>query len=176
MKAIWFKRIAAALALLSLTTAASAQYVWLDDKGVKQFSDMPPPAVTPKNRILKDPGTALRSAPQATTGDAPDKPENSANGASAPNKAQLPMTTAEKNADFQKRRIEQAEKEKKDAEKAKLEADKTQNCELARAYNRNLESGVRLGGTDKNGERYILNDEQRAQESRDNKRILDACK
>lgn len=176
MKTIWFKRIAAALALLCLTTAASAQYVWLDDKGVKQFSDIPPPAGVPRNRILKDPGTIPRSAPQMTTSAAPDKPENPGNETSVPNKAQLPMTTAEKNADFQKRRMEQAEKEKKDAEKAKQDADKVKRCERARAYSRSLESGVRISDIDKNGERYILNDEQRAQESRDNKHILDECK
>lgn len=176
MKAIWFKRIATALALLCLTSAASAQYVWLDDKGVKQFSDTPPPASVPRNRILKDPGTMSHSTSRVTTSTAPDKPENPGNETSAPNKAQLPMTTAEKNADFQKRRMEQAEKEKKDAEKAKQDADKVKRCERARAYSRNLESGVRITDIDKNGERYILNDEQRAQESRDNKHILDECK
>ena len=44
MKSIGLKRITAALALASFATAAVAQYVWLDEKGTKQFSDMPPPA------------------------------------------------------------------------------------------------------------------------------------
>lgn len=172
MSAIWLKRIATVLTMLGWAAAASAQYVWLDEKGIKQFSDMPPPAAVPKSRILKNPGTTARTTTDMST----DNAENSAGKASAPTKAQAPMTTAEKNADFQKRRLEQAEKEKKAAEKTKLDADRVKSCERARIYNRSLESGERLSGTDKNGERYFLNDEQRAQESRDTKRVLDECK
>ena len=39
----------------------AAQYVWLNDKGVKQYSDMPPPAAVPNQRILKSPGPATRA-------------------------------------------------------------------------------------------------------------------
>lgn len=86
------------------------------------------------------------------------------------------MTTAERNADFQKRKIEQADKEKKAADDAKRAADKAKNCDRARAYQRALDSGQRLGNTDKNGERYYLSDEQRAQEAQATRNILNDCK
>ncbi|MDB5763010.1 MAG: putative ATPase involved in repair [Herminiimonas sp.] len=176
MNTIRLKRISiaiAALAALSLTTAACAQYVWLNEKGVKQYSDMPPPSSVPKNRILKDPGMSSHSMAPLPA----ENPAESDNRAVAESpKDKGPMTTAEKNAEFQKRKIEQAEKDKKAAEQEKLAADKAKNCEQARAYNRNLQSGERIARTDKNGERYYLTDEQRTQETRDTRRVLDECK
>ena len=57
-------RLAACALLAALAAPALAQYVWLDEKGVKQYSDMPPPASVPTNRILKQPGgSATRNQP-----------------------------------------------------------------------------------------------------------------
>jgi hypothetical protein len=86
------------------------------------------------------------------------------------------MTTAEQNADFRKRKIEHAEKEKKAADEAKRAADKAQSCDRARAYQRALDSGQRMANTDQNGERYYLSDEQRAQEVQATGNILNDCK
>jgi hypothetical protein len=176
MKTNWLKCTAAALATLSLAVAAHAQYVWLDEKGVKQYSDMAPPASVPQSRILKVPGSASRSPLPSGSDAAADKADTSAGGTAASAKTKLPMTTAEQNADFLKRKTEQAEKDKKSADKAKLDADKTRNCERAREYSRALESGERITRTGKSGERYFLNDDQRAQESRETRRVLDECK
>jgi hypothetical protein len=175
MKPSLLKRIstgAALLAAVSIATAASVQYIWINENGIKQYSDMPPPASVPKSRIVKEPGKGARHAsdPAPETAAAPETSST----AFAKDKA--PMTIAEKNADFQKRKIEQAEKEKKTADEAKLAADKAKNCDQARAYNRTLQSGVRLAYTDKNGERYYLSDAQRAQETQESKRTLDECK
>lgn len=176
MKPIFLKQVtagAAILAALSFTTAASAQYVWFNENGIKQYSDVPPPASVPGSRIVKQPGQASSFSPKTV-------PVSAETAAAAPGAAvakdKAPMTIAEKNADFQKHRMERAEKEKKAADEAKLAADKAKNCDQARAYNRTLQSGVRLARTDKNGERYYLNDAQRAQEMQDAKRILDECK
>lgn len=161
MKRFHFRHLVtatAALTVLSLTGAAFAQYAWVDDRGIKQYSDMPPPASVPTSRILKQPGGIVAS--QAAT--------------AAPAKAEL--TTAEKDAEFRKRRAELAEKEKKTADQAKYAADKAKHCDRAREYNRVLESGERMARTDKNGERSFLTDEQRAQELRDTRRVLEDCK
>ncbi|MBS0307625.1 MAG: DUF4124 domain-containing protein, partial [Proteobacteria bacterium] len=56
MISTWPKRILLALAVCGFTASAMAQYIWLDDKGVKQYSDTPPPASVPKKRILKEGG------------------------------------------------------------------------------------------------------------------------
>lgn len=169
MRPVRLKHFAALLAALSLGSTASAQYIWVNESGVKQYSDMPPPASVSKSRILKEPGAAARTAAPADTPEN-GKLENSAT------KAKAPMSTAEKNADFNRRRAEQAEKEKKAEQQAKLAADKAKNCERAREYHQTLASGERLARVDKNGERALLSDEQRARELQDVKRVMADCK
>jgi hypothetical protein len=175
MKLNRFKVIFAAAVLCSLgfSSIAHAQYIWLDEKGTKQYSDIAPPASVPQKRILKEPGS-----PSRTLSAAPAAPvaEGSPPAIADKEKDAAPMTTAEKNADFQKRRAEQAEKEKKAAAEAQMAADKAKNCEQAHAYQRALQSGERLARTDKNGERSFLSDEQRAKEAQEAKRVMDACK
>ncbi|MGH8806577.1 MAG: DUF4124 domain-containing protein [Noviherbaspirillum sp.] len=166
MKYLVLKKCAlAALALTAfgLPYAAHAQYVWLDERGTKQYSDLPPPSSVPSNRILSRPGTTSAATPATSTetAAAPSRPE---------------MTAAEKNADFRKRRVDQADKEKKAAEESRLAAEKAKYCERAREYNSALASGVRISRTDKNGERSFMTDEQRAQEQRDARRMLEDCK
>jgi len=166
MQTVRLQRLAAALIALLMANAANAQYVWLDEKGIKQFSDMAPPADVPRSRILKTPHLSpARPSPQVqpeTTNDAPATPKA--------------MTSAERNADFQKRKMEQAEKEKKEAEKAKSERDRAKYCDQVQAYYRNLESGSPISQFEKNGERTFLTDQQRAHELADTKRALrDEC-
>jgi hypothetical protein len=175
MKSRCLKRVTAVLAVLTLAGAAHAQYVWLDERGVKQYSDMAPPAGVPKNRILKMPGIEMPAPRQPASATSAETGESPASDASASAKAKTAMTTAEQNVEYQKRRAERAEKEKKASEKAKLDADKAKYCERAREYSRSLASGERLTSIDKNGERYFLSDEQRAQESREIQRSLDQC-
>ena len=167
--------IATALAILSLSSSAFGQYVWLNDKGIKQYSDMPPPASVPNNRIVKAPGSAIRSmSPMPQESAAIGGSENGV--ATATEKVKTPMTTAEKNMDFQKRQIEQAEKDKKAAEEKQMTAEKGKNCQRTREYQKALDSGQRIAHTDKNGERAYMSDAQRMQEMKDTRRILGDCK
>ncbi|WP_025915446.1 DUF4124 domain-containing protein [Herminiimonas sp. CN] len=175
MNHLHYKRITAfALAslMLGLSSHAAAQYVWLDEKGVKQYSDMAPPAAVPNSHILKSPRAPSRGAASSV---APEAAEGGAPTAAASDK-KLPMTTAEKNAEFQKRRMEQAEKDKKSADDAQRAADKSKNCERASAYQKALDSGQRIARQEKNGQRAFLSDAQRAQEARDTRKILSECK
>jgi hypothetical protein len=159
----------AVLALLGCATAAMAQYVWLNDKGVKQYSDVPPPASVPNSKILKSPGGVPRADNAAQAAEANVD-------ASEAEKKPAAKSVAEQNAEFEKRRAEQAEKDKKAADQAKQTADRKKNCELARNYNRALASGQRLSRVDATGERVYLNDQERAQEERNNQRVLADCK
>ncbi len=164
-----FAPIIVAISLSALASMSHAQYAWIDEKGVKQFSDMPPPPHITQDRILKQPGMAPRKINDAASDSTTEK------AVPAPTQNNAPLTIAEKNAEFNKRRIEQAEKEKKAAEKAKYDADKAKNCERARDYSRNLNSGIRIARIDSNGERIILSDEERAQELKEAQRILREC-
>lgn len=168
MKRIPFKHLAvtvAALILLHMTNATSAQYAWIDESGIKQYSDMPPPPSVPANRILKQPGgkTPVTQAIPAA--------ERQTQPSQAPE-----MTTAEKNTEFRKRKTEQAEKEKKATDEAKAASEKAKNCESTRDYLRALDSGERVSRTARSGERSFLTDEQREQEQREARRILQECK
>ncbi|MDB5840725.1 MAG: hypothetical protein JWQ23_2677 [Herminiimonas sp.] len=163
-----------ALAAVALTGPASAQYMWLGENGVKQYSDIPPPSSVPKSRILKQPGQASPQALQ-TNNTAPAEADAEKDTGSPAAKEQAAMTTAQRNAEYNKRRIEQAEKDKKAADEQKLAGERARTCDQARAYQRSLESGERLARMDRNGERFFLNDAQRAQEAAETKRILGDC-
>jgi cell division protein FtsN len=148
-------RFVACVILTVCCSGAIAQNVWLDDKGVKQYSDMPPPPGTPASRILRSPGPRT-AAPVA------DQP-------AAP-------SVAERNAAFEKRRIEQTDRDAKASEQERLAADKAQNCEQARTYERTLASGERISKVDKTGERAFLSDQERAQEMATAQRVMAQCK
>lgn len=156
-----------ALSIISLN--ASAQYLWLDENGTKQYSDMAPPITIPKERILKIP-VVKKTDPVE-----PVKSASASASAAASAHASGPMTTAEKETDFQKRKIEQAEVDKKNAEEQKQAADKKRNCEKIKTYQQALDSGQRITRLNKNGERGYLDDEQRAKEAQENKAALSDC-
>ena len=165
------KRLTLAILLSGSCTAALAQYVWLDGKGVKQYSDVPPPASVPNSRILKSPGALPQTAPPAADSEA--DAETVKDEGSAP---KGPPTLAEKNADFQKRRTEQAEKEKQAAEQAKQAAAKKKSCDQVGNYQRALQSGQRITRLSPTGERIYLTDEERASALRENRQTLSDCK
>lgn len=169
------RRLAAATALLALAAPAMAQYVWVDEKGIKQFSDRPPPPSTPYGRILKAPGkdkfdpSAASAPPPAADqdGDGPEKPEP---------KTKAPPTIAERNGDYNKRKAEAAKAAEKSSEEASRKADMAANCEGARSNLRTLEAGGRMSSVDKNGERGIMDDAARAEAIKKNKAALANCK
>ena len=153
MKTLTLRASLVVVALMTFSTAALAQYVWLDDKGSKQFSDQPPPSTVPKNKILKVPGGNIDRAisePDADT----DQTK----------KTKQPESVAEKEAAYKKRRDEMAAKDKKATEEAKNTAAKADNCKRMREYKQSLDSGQRISQTDANGNRSYLTDEKRAQE------------
>lgn len=176
MNAIRLKHVfsaTAAVVLLGLATSALAQFIWLDEKGVKQYSDMPPPASVPSKRILKAPGQTLArgAGSQEAGNDAADAAATDAKAAPA-----APPTIAEQDAAYQKRKAEQAEKNKKAAQDAKQASDKAENCARARANQRTLDSGTRIAQTDANGQRSYMNDDQRAKQNADNRAVLNDCR
>jgi hypothetical protein len=162
------KHALAAAALAVFAAGAFAQYIWLDEKGVRQYSDMPPPPDVPKSRIIKAPSYK----PPANS--AADKGATSAS-ASASASAKVPMTTAEKDAEYNKRKLEKEKKDKEEAEKSKLAAEKERNCQRARDQKRILDSGQRVAQTGANGERVYPSEEQRAREMDEVRQILANC-
>ena len=130
-----------------------AQYAWIDEKGNKQFSDQPPPASIPKNKILKYPGRAINSSATDDNTSA-EKP-----------KAKPPETLADKVMASNKQRDDLAAKTKKEEEASKAASAKADNCNRMREYQQSLNSGERISRMDSNGQKSYLSDQDRAKES-----------
>ncbi|WP_426338244.1 DUF4124 domain-containing protein [Pseudoduganella sp. S-14] len=168
-------RLALATALIACTSLAQAQWMWVNDKGVKQLSDQPPPAGTPPNRILKAPRGAAAAelrkemaAPAANGDEAPAADEKA---------APVKPTLAERNADYKKRQQEAAEKTAKANEQAKVDAEKKKYCAEAKSNIGMLESGVRVSEMGPNGERNFMSDEARAQKIKEQRESVNSiCK
>jgi len=151
--------------LASSAALAQARYVWIDEHGVKQFSDTPPPANIPDKNIIKQPKRGTSSSSGTGTSSSDDaKPA-----AAAP-------TTADKEADYNKRKAEQAAKDKKAAEEANKVQAKAANCESARKYLDALNSGVRMKTADKDGQPVVMDDSARSAEiQRAQQAVNDSC-
>lgn len=91
--------------------------------------------------------------------------KSSPGGGSAAGAPPAQKSTAERDADFKKRMIEQQEAQQKDAKKSAEAAQKKEACTNAQTYLKSLEEGLRLTRTDpKTGERSYLDDSEREAE------------
>ncbi|MGZ3181503.1 MAG: DUF4124 domain-containing protein [Telluria sp.] len=155
-------------ALLLAASAAHAQYVWIDNKGIHHYSDRAPPPEVPVKNILKAPDLRLedlQAAPAAAASPAPAAPEK-----------KPPPTLAERNADFAKRQQERAAQAEKDAAEAKRRSELQEQCKAAMASKQQYESGARLGSVGPDGERVMMSDEERARNLARANQILEACR
>ena len=160
-------RLALAAALLAISTQALAQYLWIDEKGIKQLSDRPPPPNIPEKNILKAPGKPLFN-PNAP---APDEQPADA----AETKAKAQPTLGERNADFNKRKTEAAQAAQKSAEEGRRKAAEQAYCESARNNQRALDDGVRMTTYDKDGQRVVMGDAERAALATKTRQALANC-
>lgn len=136
-----------------LSTPASAQWKWRDKDGRITVSDLPPPRDVQAKDILQRPEAPAPRTPAAAA-------PASAASAVAARPAVDPELQARKKAAEQ----EQASRAKADADK--LAGQKAENCRAARAHLAALDSGQRIARYKDNGEREILDDQQRASETR----------
>lgn len=154
-----------AIYFLAIAPLAMAQYIWIDDKGLKQLSDRPPPSNVPEKRILKAPGKPLFN-PYA-----PAEPEAAV--APAPKPA---PTLAERNEDFNQRKTATAETAQRAADDARRKAAQASRCDSAHKNQQALDQGVRLNTFDKNGERSFMDDAQREDLRKNTQIVLAECK
>ncbi|TFW32953.1 DUF4124 domain-containing protein [Massilia horti] len=163
VRSIPLRRFACA-ALLLYAGLAQAQYVWIDAKGVRQYSDRPPPPGTPRAQILKAP-KGLAQEP-----DAPPAAQAQID------KKKGPPTLAEREQDFRKRQQARAEEDTKAAEETQRKQAQAENCEAARRYKAALESGERMSTTTASGERGFLTDAERTLRLAKTIRVLADCR
>jgi hypothetical protein len=157
------------IASLMISNVVVAQYIWLNDKGVKQYSDTPPPKSVPREKILKSPFGTTRPTTAIEA-------KNPADAVAENPKIEKPVTTASKNEDFNKRKLAREEADKKIAAEKQQNSDKAKNCERAKSYKQSLDEGMLIMSRDKNGERAPLDEAQRAREMNDVKKVLADCR
>lgn len=161
------------VAALLLSTAAMAQWQWLDTDGRKVFSDRAPPPSIPDKNILKRPGGA-RDAPTLAN---QDSPEATAGAPAAAASSAPKISGVDKELADKKKKAEQEEAAKRKAEEDKLAKAKAENCTRAKQAKTSYDSGVRIAHVNKQGEREIIDDATRAAESKRIQAIIDAdCK
>jgi hypothetical protein len=148
------------VALFFTNHTAFAQYVWLNEKGIKQFSDQPPPPSVPDSKILKSPAPSK----EKSNADSSDNAGANTDITDAPTNATQPESVADKEQAYKKRRAEAAAKEKKSEDEARVARAKADNCLRMRQYKRSLESGQRIPQTDDNGQKSYMSDEKREEE------------
>jgi hypothetical protein len=168
-KKAFFSIISISLTLTCASTAF-AQYIWLNDKGVKQYSDHPPPKSVPKDKIVKSPFGVSRPSENTAS-----EIKNNDATKSEIEKIERPVTLAKKNEEFNKRRIAKEEAEKKAETEQQNTEVKARNCERAKSYKQSLDEGVLIMTRNKNGERIPLDETQRAKEAAEAKKILNEC-
>ncbi|MES2076136.1 MAG: DUF4124 domain-containing protein [Pseudomonadota bacterium] len=160
--------------LLAACGQAAAQYVWIDDKGIKQLSDRPPPPSVPQKRILKAPGKDKLNPAAGAAGENGADGDNPAGAAEAPAAKPAP-TLGERNAAYNKRKAEAALAAQQAGEDSARKAESAANCENARNNQRALDQGVRMSTYDKNGERGFMSEAERAESAKKNKQVLAQC-
>jgi Domain of unknown function (DUF4124) len=163
--------------LLSFSASAMAQWQWLDKEGRKVYSDRAPPGDVLEKDIIKRPGgqvkgaakpqnTAPLGSPQNPIGSTGNTSTTAAAAVPAQGAASVPKLSAGVDKD-----LEAKKKQAADADAAKQKAAEEQNtklrienCARAKQAKINFESGVRIGRTNAQGEREVMDDATRAEE------------
>jgi len=138
-------------------------YKWTDAEGKVHYSDRPPPPNVKQSTTVKP-----RSPEPATPTAAPEAEGTPAAG---------PKTLVEQDAEFNRRRVEAAEREAAEKKAAKEAAEKKKNCEAAKAQLARVQSGTRITRYNEKGETVYLSDAEIAQETARAKQVVDSwCK
>jgi hypothetical protein len=145
----------AAMTCLLLSAPAEAQWKWRDGRGQIHISDIPPPRDIPDKDVLQRPEVAARKPAAAPAAAA------SAAAAAAPAKAPVDPELEER-----RKRSEQEQAARAKGDEQKAAAIRKDNCQRAREQLATLDSGQRIARIKADGEREILDDEQRAKEAR----------
>ena len=150
-----------ATAIAACSIPAMAQWQWIDGRGQKVFSDRAPPADIPAKNILRQPG----GSPSST-----NHPVTSAPVADAPTAKATDKPAADKGIDKgleeQKRKQEQKDAEAKQAEQAKRDVQRADNCNRAKQAKATLDSGRMLSSVNAQGERGFMDEATRAAETK----------
>jgi type IV secretory pathway VirB10-like protein len=151
--------LACVLFLLLAAPLAQAQWMWKDKDGRVTASDRPPPRDVADKDILQRPAPEPRRAAAAAAA-----PAASAPGAVVVAPPAAP-TSLEREVAARKKAAEAEQAAKTKVEEERNAARRAENCRNARNHLANLEMGTRVVRVNDKGEREVLEDTARADES-----------
>lgn len=161
---------------LLLPLAAQAQWQWIDKSGKPVFSDTAPPPDIPEKNILRH-GNLPPPRPAPGVIDLNKGGDDKAPGAPAPAPAAEAKPRVDKALDEKVKKAEEEEKAKKAAEDQKIAKARAENCARARQAKATYDSGIRVARLNAQGEREIIDDNVRAQETKRLQSVIDSdCK
>ncbi|MEN9631074.1 MAG: hypothetical protein RJA10_4302 [Pseudomonadota bacterium] len=151
------------VAAVSLTLAmpAMAQWKWRDASGRVTASDLPPPRDIPEKDVLQRPSTAQRAPAPAP-----------AAASAAPAVASTAAQPVDKDLEARKRAADAQQKAKQKAEEQRIASLRAENCGRARNHLATLESGQRMARINAKGEREVIDDATRADETRRAREVI----
>ena len=158
-----------ALACLTFSAVALAQWQWMGKDGRKVFSDRPPPPEIQDKDILKRPTGSVRAV--ATPSPEAGKPMLSAS-APSPKASGPKLSGKDAELEAKKKKADDEETAKKKAEADKVAASKAENCTRAKSGLATLQSGVRIASVDAKGERVVMDDSARALETKRTQEVI----
>jgi hypothetical protein len=134
----------------------------------------------PDQDILSRPAIAKRaalSASQAAAASAAMMAGSAPIGALAAASSAFAPKTVEPELEAKRKKAEADQAAKVKADEAKVAAARAENCDRAKSQMRSLDSGVRIGRVNAKGEREVLDDKERVDETKRTRDIIAAdCK
>ncbi|WP_210546420.1 DUF4124 domain-containing protein [Rhodoferax sp. PAMC 29310] len=149
-----------------VATSALAQWQWTDKDGRKIFSDRPPPSdILDKDIVRRPHGRSVQQ---------PAAPAESVQVLPAKQSANTPqLSGVDKDLLEKKKQAEDAEAAKKKAEEEKALKARGENCARAKQAMATFDSGVRVARQNAKGEREVMDDAARANETKRIQTIID---
>lgn len=146
---------------------APAQYKWKDSRGQTHVSDLPPPADIPERSVLQRPTPRSGPAAAGPIGGA------AATAASASASPAASRAAVDPEIEARRRRAEQEARDKARADEQRQAELRAGNCQRARERLAMLDSGQRMVRIDADGERTVVDDDSRAADAQQARRVID---
>jgi hypothetical protein len=160
-----FRWLSVALLLACTLPTAHAQWSWKDKEGRRIFSDQPPPSSIPDKDVLRRPGGSRAASPSLSTSDAATGASSSGATTTATTAASPKISGKDSELEKRKKEADAAEKATQKAQADQFAAARQENCERAKRAKSAFDSGQRIAQTNAKGEREIMSDAARGQES-----------
>ena len=168
----WIAASCALLLVAATLSPAHAHWKWRDAKGSVHVSDMPPPPEIPERNILARPGAPANASAKAENAGA--KAENAVPPSPAAPAAAVKVPGAVATAakarldpelEARRKKAEQEQQAKEAEQVAKRKDEQAEQCKRAQEQLRTFDSGMRIARVNAQGEREVLDDQSRGQET-----------